>query len=92
VRAAFAQLEPDPAAWRAPMTVHADLPLESACVHADAVGYGTRSSFQLVLRPKEVDRRTSVPQSGPRRDGRAVSASWAVAGPWRSSAPAPARP
>jgi len=54
VRAAFALLEPDPAAWRAPMTVHADLPLESACVHADAVGYGTRSSFQLVLRPKEV--------------------------------------
>jgi hypothetical protein len=36
------------------MTVHADLPLESACVHADAVGYGSRSSFQLVLRPKEV--------------------------------------
>lgn len=51
VRAAFAQLEPDLAAWRAPMTVHAAEPLESACVHADAIGYGTRSSLQMILRP-----------------------------------------
>jgi hypothetical protein len=53
VAAAFAGLEPEVAAWRAPMTVHAPEPLESACVHADAVGYGTRSSFQLVIRPGE---------------------------------------
>ena len=33
------------------MTAHAKEPLESACVHADAIGYGTRSSFQMVLRP-----------------------------------------
>jgi hypothetical protein len=51
VAQAFAGLEPDVALWRVPMTVHAPEPLESACVHADAVGYGTRSSFQLMLRP-----------------------------------------
>jgi hypothetical protein len=51
VAQAFAGLEPDVALWRVPMTVHAPEPLESACVHADAVGYGTRSSFQLLLRP-----------------------------------------
>jgi hypothetical protein len=51
VLAAFAQLEPDLAAWRAPMTEHAQEPLESACVHADDIGYGTRSSLQLILRP-----------------------------------------
>jgi uncharacterized protein with NRDE domain len=50
VRAAFEGLAPDVAAWRVPMTRHAALPLESACVHADAVGYGTRSSLQLLLR------------------------------------------
>jgi len=33
------------------MTAHAPEPLESACVHADAVGYGTRSSLQLLVRP-----------------------------------------
>jgi len=54
VAQAFAGLEPELAAWRAPMTVHAKEPLESACVHADAVGYGTRSSFQLLLRPRDV--------------------------------------
>jgi len=48
---AFAGLEPDLAAWRRPMTMHASEPLESGCVHADAVGYGTRSSLQLILRP-----------------------------------------
>jgi uncharacterized protein with NRDE domain len=52
VRAAFEGLAPDVAAWRAPMTTHAALPLESACVHADAVGYGTRSSLQLLLRDR----------------------------------------
>jgi hypothetical protein len=50
VAEAFEGLEPDLAAWRAPMTAHASEPLESACVHADAVGYGTRSSLQLLLR------------------------------------------
>src|SRR5437870_11491324 len=50
VAAAFAGLEPDLRAWLEPMTKHASAPLESACVHADAVGYGTRSSLQLVLR------------------------------------------
>lgn len=50
VAAAFAQLAPDLHAWRVPMTAHAAEPLESACVHADALGYGTRSSFQLMLR------------------------------------------
>ncbi len=47
---AFAGLEPGVDAWRPPMTVHAGEPLESACVHADNIGYGTRSSLQLVLR------------------------------------------
>ena len=37
-------------AWREPMRVHAMAPLESACVHADQLGYGTRSSLQLCLR------------------------------------------
>ena len=49
VARAFAGLEPEVHAWRAPMTAHAKEPLESACVHADLVGYGTRSSLQLVL-------------------------------------------
>jgi len=51
VAAAFAGLEPDLRAWREPMTKHASEPLESACVHADAVGYGTRSSLQMLVRP-----------------------------------------
>jgi uncharacterized protein with NRDE domain len=51
VAQAFEGLEPDLLAWRAPMTAHASEPLESVCVHADAVGYGTRSSLQLLLRP-----------------------------------------
>jgi uncharacterized protein with NRDE domain len=50
--AAFKELKPDVHAWRAPMTTHAPEPLESACVHADAYGYGTRSSMQLLLRPE----------------------------------------
>jgi hypothetical protein len=54
VARAFAGLEPDVRAWRVPMTAHAREPLESACVHADAVGYGTRSSLQLVLQRKGV--------------------------------------
>ena len=52
VRGAFAGREEVVHAWRPPMTTHAAMPLESACVHADAVGYGTRSSLQLVLRKK----------------------------------------
>jgi hypothetical protein len=51
VAADFAALEPSLSGWRAPITRHAQEPLESACVHADAVGYGTRSSLQLLLRP-----------------------------------------
>ena len=51
VALAFARLEPDLRAWREPMTKHASEPLESACVHADAVGYGTRSSLQMLVRP-----------------------------------------
>jgi Transport and Golgi organisation 2 len=47
---AFARLDLEVHAWRPPMTVHAREPLESACVHADNIGYGTRSSLQLVLR------------------------------------------
>lgn len=47
----FAQRELSLQSWREPMTRHASLPLQSACVHADAVGYGTRSSLQLLLRP-----------------------------------------
>ncbi len=54
VARAFARLEPDVHAWRAPMTAHAAEPLESACVHADDVGYGTRSSLQLVLEENAV--------------------------------------
>lgn len=51
---AFAGLEPEVHAWRGPMTAHAKEPLESACVHADAVGYGTRSSLQLIREEKGV--------------------------------------
>jgi hypothetical protein len=50
--AAFKGLPFEAFAWRAPMTTHAVLPLESACVHADALGYGTRSSLQLMLGPE----------------------------------------
>ena len=49
---AFANLPLDLQTWRKPMTLHAQEPLESACVHAESFGYGTRSSLQLVLRPK----------------------------------------
>jgi len=45
----FEHLAPDARAWREPMRTHAAAPLESACVHADALGYGTRSSLQFVL-------------------------------------------
>lgn len=43
------EAEPSVAALREPMRRHgpAEAPLESACVHADAQGYGTRSSLQL---------------------------------------------
>jgi len=43
----------DAPSLRALVAVHAGLdddPRDAPCVHADAVGYGTRSSFQLVLR------------------------------------------
>src|SRR5260221_2855146 len=53
--AAFAGLEPDLGAWRTPMTAHAAGPIRSACVHADAIGYGTRSSLQLMLRPNKAE-------------------------------------
>jgi Transport and Golgi organisation 2 len=43
------------AALRPPMQRHASEPLESACVHAEAFGYGTRSSMQLVLRPDRAE-------------------------------------
>ena len=51
VAADFARLPPELQSWRAPMTKHAREPMESACVHADAVGYGTRSSLQMLLKP-----------------------------------------
>jgi uncharacterized protein with NRDE domain len=35
---------------RPPMQQHGQVPLEGACVHADDLGYGTRSSLQLVVR------------------------------------------
>jgi uncharacterized protein with NRDE domain len=40
------------AALRAPLAAHVagSPPLESACVHADEYGYGTRSSLQLLVR------------------------------------------
>lgn len=46
-------------------------PMESACVHADAVGYGTRSSLQLVLRaggPPEALWTDGHPCTSPSRD------------------------
>jgi uncharacterized protein with NRDE domain len=61
-RAAFAALFaaglPTVEQLRTPMQAHAgnDEPLESACVHAELFGYGTRSSLQL-----------SVPAAGPVR-------------------------
>jgi hypothetical protein len=50
---------PDPGVegWLTLLSTHAATPLESTCVHADAVGYGTRSSFVLHRAP-------SVGQSG----------------------------
>jgi len=54
VAQAFAHLDPEVHAWREPMTAHAPEPLESACVHADVLGYGTRSSLQLILKEKGV--------------------------------------
>lgn len=51
VLAAFEGIPLSVKSWREPMTAHAAAPLESACVHAESIGYGTRSSFQLVLRP-----------------------------------------
>jgi hypothetical protein len=38
------------ASLRPPMQRHGPTPLEGADVHADELGYGTRSSIQLVLR------------------------------------------
>jgi uncharacterized protein with NRDE domain len=45
----FQRGEPDLIALREPLRRHgpAEAPLESACVHADAQAYGTRSSLQL---------------------------------------------
>jgi Transport and Golgi organisation 2 len=40
---------------RPPMQRHGPSPLEGACVHAEELGYGTRSSIQLVLRPSSPD-------------------------------------
>ncbi len=70
VAEAFAALEPEVRAWRAPMTTHAREPLESACVHADALGYGTRSSLQLVARRRaaEVLWTDGHPCTNPARD------------------------
>jgi uncharacterized protein with NRDE domain len=42
------------ASLRPPMQRHGPAPLESACVHADELRYGTRSSLQLVLRENGV--------------------------------------
>jgi hypothetical protein len=80
VAAAFAQLEPELHAWRAPMTAHAKEPLESACVHADAVGYGTRSSLQLILRPHGAEAlwTDGHPCTNPARDVSALVAALAI--------------
>jgi uncharacterized protein with NRDE domain len=43
------------ATLRPPMQRHGPTPLEGACVHADELGYGTRSSIQLVLRKSSCD-------------------------------------
>jgi uncharacterized protein with NRDE domain len=43
------------ATLRPPMQRHGPTPLEGACVHADELGYGTRSSIQLVLRDSSCD-------------------------------------
>jgi hypothetical protein len=40
---------------RPPMQRHGPTPLEGACVHAPELGYGTRSSIQLVLRESRCD-------------------------------------
>lgn len=55
VAAAFERRDETLSSWREPMTRHAAEPLESACVHADAVGYGTRSSLQLFVRPARTE-------------------------------------
>jgi hypothetical protein len=52
VAAAFEGRDETVEAWREPMTRHAPQPIESACVHADEIGYGTRSSLQVFLRPE----------------------------------------
>lgn len=50
-QALYAAGDPDVEALREPLRAHGapGEPLESACVHAEARGYGTRSSFQLRL-------------------------------------------
>ena len=49
--AIFSERDPTVEELRRPMQAHAEKesPLESACVHAELFGYGTRSSFQLVV-------------------------------------------
>jgi uncharacterized protein with NRDE domain len=49
--ALFSAGEPTLEELRRPMQLHSDVesPLEGACVHAELLGYGTRSSFQLLL-------------------------------------------
>ncbi len=62
VRAEFEELfsrgVPSVESLRAPMQRHSseEAPLEAACVHADAFGYGTRSSFQLVIADRAAPR------------------------------------
>ncbi len=38
-------------AWAGTLRVHGEVPREGMCIHADAFGYGTRSSFLLALSP-----------------------------------------
>lgn len=44
-----AEQREDPAALIGLLAQHGESPLDGACVHADALGYGTRSSFAMVL-------------------------------------------
>ena len=46
-----ARAAPTPLELRSLITFHGppDAPLDGGCVHAEAFGYGTRSSFELVV-------------------------------------------
>ncbi len=62
--------------WLALLSVHGPTPRAGTCVHADAVGYGTRSAFVLHRGPSVTESRCAWtearPCTSPARDGTAL--------------------